>query len=87
MTPTANNILLKEIKKELKTESGIILTADVSTGNIPAYVEAVGLEVKEVQVGDTVYCDWKKAIPVTVDGAQAVLLSEEAVYGYVRGTK
>lgn len=85
MTPTANNLLLREVKQERKTKSGIILTTDVSIGNKPAYVEAVGVDVKEVQPGDIIYCDWKKAIPVTVDGAMAVLLSEEAVYGFERG--
>ena len=87
MTPTANNLLLREIKVDLKTDTGIILTTDLTTGNKPAYVEAVGVETKEIQPGDTIYCDWKKAIPVTVGGDQAVLLSEEAVFGYERGEK
>ena len=85
MTPTANNLLLREIKQKLKTDSGIILQSEVSTGNKPAYVEAVGAECKEIQPGDTIYCDWKQAIAVTVDGNQGVLLPETAVYGYERG--
>ena len=81
MTPTFNNVLLREIKKEMKTESGIILTRDVETGQAPALVEAVGPECKYVQPGDVVFCVWKDSVPITTDGVQGVLINEEKVVG------
>lgn len=81
MTPTFNNVLLREIKKEMKTDGGIILTRDVETGHAPALVEAVGPECKYVKPGDIVYVNWKESLPVTTDGVQGVLISEENVLG------
>lgn len=81
MTPTFNNVLLREIKKDKTTESGIILTQDVDTGQAPALVEAVGPECKYVQPGDVVFCVWKDSVPITTDGVQGVLINEEKVVG------
>lgn len=81
MTPTFDNVYLHEIKKDLKTESGLILQSDVETGNKPAKVVAVGPEVKYVKEGDTVYANWQTAVAVTHDGVQGVLIKEENILG------
>ena len=84
MKPLANYVLLGEVKAELKTDSGIILTKSVSTGNIPGKVLAVGPEVNSsIEVGSEVICDWKSSTPVMVEGAQCVLIKDEHILAVV----
>ena len=85
MTPTFDNVFLREIKKELKTNAGIILTQDVDSGIKPALVVAVGPDCKQTQVGDTAYVNWKDgAMAVTVDNQMGVLINEKAIMGVSR---
>jgi len=81
MRPTFSNVFLQEIKKDLKTASGIILTQDVEAGNKPGMVVACGPDCTQVKPGDTAYVNWKEAIPVTVDGTMGVLVPETAILG------
>ena len=79
MRPLKDYILLGEVKEDLKTESGLILTASVETGNKPGKILAIGPEVADVEVGQHVICNWKPAIPVSVEGVQCVLLQTEHI--------
>lgn len=81
MKCTFDNVLLREIKKELKTDSGIILTQDIEKGNKPAYVEVAGPDCLHVKTGDTVYVNWKDSVPVTIDGIMGVIVSEKSILG------
>ena len=60
MKPLQNKVIVERIEKDLTTGSGIIL----QSGEGPDYakVTAIGTDVKEVVVGDTVLLDWNKAI-------------------------
>ena len=80
MQPLANYVLLGEVKEDLKTESGIILTKSVTTGNTPGKIIARGAEANTVlKVGQHVVCDWKQATPVMVENKQCVLLKDEFI--------
>ena len=82
--PLGTKLLAAEIKKERKSESGIILE---NVGSIKetaaARVLAVGPEVKTVKVGDEVYLDWAKTKLVVIEGAQRVILDQEDVQAIV----
>ena len=82
--PLGSKILAAEIKKERKSESGIILENVSSVKETaPARVLAVGPDVKNVRVGDEVYIDWAKTKLVVVEGAQRVILDQEDVHAIV----
>ena len=82
MKPLKDFILVAEKKKEDKTESGLILSGiDLETGAKPAEVVAVGPDVKNVKIGDSIAIKWGEALAITVKGAQRALVSEEHVYG------
>ena len=82
MKPLKDYILVGEKAKEEKTESGLILSGiDLETGAKPAEVVAIGPDVKNVNVGDTIAIKWGEALAITVKGAQRALVSEEYVYG------
>ena len=82
--PLGTKLLAAEIKKERKSESGIILE---NVGSIKetaaARVLAVGPDVKIVKVGDEVYLDWAKTKLVVIEGAQRVLVDEEDIHALV----
>lgn len=77
--PLKDKLLIAEGKKDTTTDSGIILDSRGMGNTTPGIVLAIGPEVEEVKVGDTVYLDWSKAKPVTVDGAQRVMISEKEI--------
>lgn len=68
-----------EIKEDLKTESGLILTQSVATGVKPGKVLAVGPDVDVVKLGDQVICLWKESTAVDVDGITCVLIKDEFI--------
>lgn len=82
--PLTTKILAAEVKKERKSESGIILEGTKSMNETAAAkVVAVGPEVDKVKVGNTVYLDWSKTKLVIIDGAQRVILDQEDIMAIV----
>ena len=79
MKPLRDYLLVGEVKEDLKTESGIVLTQSVTSGNKPGRVMAIGPDVENVVIGQHVICDWKSSTPVQVEGIMMVLLKEEFI--------
>lgn len=83
--PLKTKIYAAEVKKERKSEFGIILDSATSLKETtPAKVLAVGPEVKTVKVDDLVYLDWAKTKLVVVDGSHRVIIDEEDVMAIIR---
>lgn len=82
--PFGKNVFAAEIKKERKSESGIILEGTSSVKETAqAKVLAIGDKVENVKVGDVVYLDWSKTKLVVVDGAHRVIIAEEDITALV----
>jgi co-chaperonin GroES (HSP10) len=60
LTPLRNNVIVEKLEKELTTSSGIILKSTDEADK--AKVIAVGSEVTDVAVGNTILINWNKAI-------------------------
>ena len=85
IAPLGTKIYAAEVKKERKTDSGIILEGASSVKETAAAkVLAIGEEVKDLQVGDTVYLDWSKTKMIVVDGTQRVIVDREDVMAIIR---
>lgn len=54
IVPIKNRIIVKHIKVDHKTASGIMLAVDDDATSNTARVEFIGPDVKNIQVGDTV---------------------------------
>jgi co-chaperonin GroES (HSP10) len=66
--PLGNKVLLKQVKKEMKTNSGILLQSDVADGeSFTAIVEAIGPDVKDVKIGENVLPNWQKSHVLTLN--------------------
>ena len=81
--PLHDKVLIAEGKKDTTTESGIILDSKGVGNTTPGIVLAIGPDVLDVEVGDTVYLDWSKSKPVTVDGAQRVMISVKDIIAVI----
>lgn len=73
-----NVLVTQDTQKERTTESGLILTTDVTTGHKPAIVIAVGEGVPLVPKA-RVYLDWSKSMPVEVDGLKCAVIKYEDI--------
>ena len=80
VTPLKDRVLIAEVKKENVTASGIVIEGRTGETS-PGKVLAIGPDVKEVKIGDTVYLDWSKSSLVKVGGDQRVVIKEEDIYG------
>lgn len=59
LRPLKDNLIVEKQEKELKTETGIVLTRSDEADK--AVVVAVGPEVDGVYVGDVLLINWQKA--------------------------
>lgn len=59
LRPLKDNLIVEKQEKELKTETGIVLTRSDEADK--AVVVAVGPEVEGVSVGDVLLINWQKA--------------------------
>lgn len=71
-----NNVLVTNAEVEEKTAGGIILSGDISTGNKPAVVIAVGDAVEDIKPKNKVFLDWSKSMPVEIDGLKCAVIDE-----------
>ena len=78
--PLNTKVLLEQIREEQKTSSGIILST-TETVEDKAKVVAIGSLVKDLEVGDVVMFDSKRAVEVTIED-KSFLLSD---YDYIIG--
>ena len=70
-----DKIIAKEIVQEITTKSGIILLEDNSVSALPqkmCEVLSIGLDVKEIKVGDKIYAH--------KNSGQIIAVSKEDIY-------
>ena len=79
MKPLRDNIIVKRVAHERKTDSGLILQSNVGEPD-KAEVVAIGPKVDEVAIGDLLLVNWNKA--VKFDGEQYILPVTEVVLVY-----
>lgn len=79
--PIKDRVACVRLKKETKTNSGIILTKEDSAEVDQAEVIATGPDVTLVEVGQRILIDWSKASVATMDGIPTYLVAEEHVVG------
>ena len=63
MKPLRDNIIVKRVAHERKTESGLILQSNAGEPD-KAEVLSVGPKVDEVSIGDLLLINWNKAVKV-----------------------
>lgn len=85
--PLRDRILFEKIETDLKTESGILLTADPEAG-MPSFsgkVLGIGDEVKLVKVGDEIIYGQFAPIEVKDGDKKLKIISEDDVIAITKG--
>ena len=85
VVPVGMKLLIKEIKAETKTASGIILPEMARKKTFQGEVVGRGDEVKEIQIGDVVqYADHAMPTPMQHHNEEHLLLQVGDVYAIIR---
>jgi chaperonin GroES len=82
--PLADRVVVKKVEAEAKTSSGLLLPESAKEKPQAGMVQAVGKDVKEVQVGDQVLYAKYGPTEVVVDGEELLLLKEEDVLAVIK---
>ncbi|BFU77594.1 co-chaperone GroES [Arcobacter sp. 15-2] len=87
--PLGDRVLLKVQEVETKTASGIIIPDNASQEKpTVAEVVAIGSEVKEVAVGDTIiYTKFARSATVTIDTIEYLVMETSEILGKFEETK
>ncbi len=87
--PLGDRVLLKVQEVETKTASGIIIPDNASQEKpTVAEVVAIGSEVKDVAVGDTIiYTKFARSATVTIDTIEYLVMETSEILGKFEETK
>jgi chaperonin GroES len=66
-----------------KTAGGLYIPDAAKEKPQRGKIEAVGSEVKEVKVGDTILFDKYSGSKITIDGSEYLILKEEDILGII----
>tara|TARA_R110001632_G_scaffold167364_1_gene285813 strand:+ start:1285 stop:1596 length:312 start_codon:yes stop_codon:yes gene_type:complete len=85
VVPVGKKLLIKAIKAETKTSSGLIIPNIAQKNTYKGTVVGRGQGIEEIQIGDVVqYAEHAMPTPMTHMGEQHLLLQEGDVYAIVR---
>lgn len=75
------NIVTRQVKEEVKTDSGLLLSGDDAKNMRygKAIVVSVGTEVKGIAEGDTVYYDRRSSYVMMVEGVQYTIIQSRDI--------
>jgi len=79
LRPIGDKIVVKLIEKNLKTQSGIILSSNDPAEAQKGRVVAIGRTVKDVRVGDAILPNWQVATQTKFDDEDYYIVTEENV--------
>jgi chaperonin GroES len=83
--PVGKKLLIKEIKAQSKTASGIIIPQMAQKATYKGEVVGVGLGIEEISVGDIVqYAEHAMPTPMTHQGSEHLLVQEGDIFAIVR---
>jgi co-chaperonin GroES (HSP10) len=81
MKAIGRNIVIDIIEETIKTDSGIILSAEDAKGLRygKGVVVTAGSDVQHIKKGDTIYYDKRNSFGMVIEGEQRTIISEANV--------
>lgn len=79
--PLGKRVLVQRTEVEEKTASGIILVDSAKEKPNTAEVKAIGGEVTEINIGDTIVFEQFRGTEFTLDGVDYLVLEQENIIG------
>ena len=84
LQPLADRIVAKSLEAESKTSAGLYIPDSAKKKSQMGEVLAIGVDVKEVKVGDQIIYSEYGPNEVKIDGQELLLLKEEDVLAVVK---
>lgn len=81
MRAIGKNIVIEELKEQIKTESGLLLSSEDSN-NLrygKAKVVSTGGDVVGISDGDTIYYDKRNSFGMVIEGEHLTIIGERSV--------
>jgi co-chaperonin GroES (HSP10) len=81
MRAIGRNIVIDIIEETIKTDSGILLSAEDAKGLRygKGVVVTAGTDVQHIKQGDTIYYDKRNSFGMVIDGEQRTIINESNV--------
>jgi len=83
--PLKDRVFVKYSEEGEKTAGGLYIPESAKEKPQKGVVEAVGSEVKEIKVGNTVLFDKYSGSKVNIDNVEYLIVKEEDILGIVEG--
>jgi chaperonin GroES len=83
--PLKDRVFVKYTDEAEKTAGGIYIPESAKEKPQKGTIEAVGSEVKEIKVGDTVLFDKYSGSKVNIDNNEYLIIKEEDILGIIHG--
>ncbi len=83
--PLKDRVFVKYSEEGEKTAGGLYIPDTAKEKPHKGIVEAVGSEVKELKVGNTILFDKYSGSKVTIDNNEYLIVKEEDILGIVEG--
>ena len=79
MKVVLNNILVKEIKEDVKTQSGLYLGDGQDIKFHKGEVVTIGEDIDKVNIGDVVWFDRHRSYPIIYEGIEYLIMGYENI--------
>ena len=83
--PLKDRVFVKYTEEGEKTAGGLYIPDSAKEKPQKGLVEAVGQEVKEIKVGNTILFDKYSGSKVNIDNNEYLIIKEEDILGIVEG--
>jgi len=83
--PLKDRVFVKYTEEGEKTAGGLYIPDTAKEKPQKGTVEAIGSEVKEIKVGNTILFDKYSGSKVTIDNNEYLIVKEEDILGIVEG--
>ncbi len=83
--PLKDRVFVRYSEEGEKTAGGLYIPDTAKEKPQKGVVEAVGSEVKEIKVGNTILFDKYSGSKINVDGNEYLIIKEEDILGIVEG--
>ena len=82
--PLKDRVFVKYSEEAEKTAGGIYIPESAKEKPQKGVIEAVGSEVKEIKVGDTILFDKYSGSKVNIDNNEYLIIKEEDILGIIQ---
>ena len=83
--PLKDRVFVKYSEEAEKTAGGIYIPESAKEKPQKGVIEAVGSEVKEIKVGDTILFDKYSGSKINIDNNEYLIIKEEDILGIIQG--